>query len=420
MATATIELADVETRGSVADPLRLSAALKSAAEIEQLTGGGSYSRRLPFSARRPSPLPSSPPSASASATATAVGGKRQHKRNVKGLQSFYQSQNAHIQRMLKSVDDHRREAKDEQGGTRLRFQIAVVGSLVANVLLAVLQLYAAISSGSLSLFATAADSVFDPLSNLLLVVSHRAVNRVDSARFPSGKARLETMANIAFSFLMITVAVILVVMSARDLVTAGHSSGSGGSGTKPFHLASVVAVVVALATKLVLFCYCYSLRHTYSQVMILWRDHRNDLPVNAFGLLTSVAGSKLAWWVDPLGAIVIGLAIAIAWIRVVHRESLLLIGISAPQEMRGLITYLSLTHDPRITHIDTVRAYHSGPRVIVEVDIVLPPHSSLVDTHDVAESLQVKLEALPDVERAYVHVDYECEHKPEHFLKKEL
>jgi len=27
---------------------------------------------------------------------------------------------------------------------------------------------------------------------------------------------------------------------------------------------------------------------------------------------------------------------------------------------------------------------------------------------------------MPDVERAYVHVDFETTHKPEHFLKKEL
>jgi hypothetical protein len=47
-------------------------------------------------------------------------------------------------------------------------------------------------------------------------------------------------------------------------------------------------------------------------------------------------------------------------------------------------------------------------------------NSSLRVTHDVAEELQIKLESLPDVERAYVHVDYETSHKPEHFLKKEL
>jgi divalent metal cation (Fe/Co/Zn/Cd) transporter len=99
-----------------------------------------------------------------------------------------------------------------------------------------------------------------------------------------------------------------------------------------------------------------------------------------------------------------------------------------------------MTHSEHITQIDTVRAYHSGPvfpsiqstftplhtndweiqRIIVEVDIVMSPSSSLRTTHDVAEELQIKIESLPDVERAYVHVDYETSHKPEHFLKKEL
>ena len=79
-----------------------------------------------------------------------------------------------------------------------------------------------------------------------------------------------------------------------------------------------------------------------------------------------------------------------------------------------------MTHSPLITSLDTVRAWHSGPRLIVEVDVVMAPEMSLKDTHDVAEELQMKLESLPDVERAYVHVDYETDHAPEHFTKKEL
>jgi divalent metal cation (Fe/Co/Zn/Cd) transporter len=32
--------------------------------------------------------------------------------------------------------------------------------------------------------------------------------------------------------------------------------------------------------------------------------------------------------------------------------------------------------------------------------------------HDVAEDLQMKIEKLPEVERAFVHIDYETSHKP--------
>ena len=79
-----------------------------------------------------------------------------------------------------------------------------------------------------------------------------------------------------------------------------------------------------------------------------------------------------------------------------------------------------MTHSPMINAIDTVRAYTTGPRLLVEVDIVMDRNESLEATHDVAEALQIKLESLPDVERAFVHVDFETTHKPEHFLKKEL
>ncbi|KAI3731067.1 hypothetical protein L1987_62250 [Smallanthus sonchifolius] len=67
-----------------------------------------------------------------------------------------------------------------------------------------------------------------------------------------------------------------------------------------------------------------------------------------------------------------------------------------------------------IRHIDTVRAYTFGSHYFVEVDIVLPSDMPLQTAHDIGESLQEKLELLPEIERAFVHLDYEYSHKPEH------
>lgn len=71
-----------------------------------------------------------------------------------------------------------------------------------------------------------------------------------------------------------------------------------------------------------------------------------------------------------------------------------------------------MTHSPEIRQIDTVRAYYCGPRLIVEVDIVMDRHANVELAHDTAEALQIKLEKLPSVERAYVHIDYETTHAP--------
>lgn len=373
------------------DPYHLSSAYKSPTEIEAIRANTSRKR---------------------DGCGPITLSKDAHK--ARKIQTFYESQNENIRRLLKPVDDHRADAKQEQGDNHLKFQIAVYGSFVANVVLAALQMYGAISSGSLSLFTTMADAIFDPLSNVTLMVTNRAVVRVDPSRFPSGKARLETVGNITFCFIMTAVSFILIAFSARQLAVGDSEA------TTNFHLPSVIAVAIAFTTKLCLLLYCWALKDIYSQIRILWQDHRNDLLINGFGILTSVGGSKLKWWIDPMGATILSCLISVIWLRTAFSEFMLLVGVTASVDMHQLITYICVTHSPEISGIDTVRCYHSGPRLIAEVDVVMNPEASLRATHDVAEELQIKLESLPDIERAYVHVDYETTHKPEHFYKKDL
>ena len=48
----------------------------------------------------------------------------------------------------------------------------------------------------------------------------------------------------------------------------------------------------------------------------------------------------------------------------------------------------------------------------MELDIVMNADTPLWKAHDVGERLQDKIEALPGVERAFVHVDHETSHAP--------
>lgn len=379
---------------SSADPLHLGRRLKSQIELDRITANTARKRH-----------------AATYCNPMQLTGKTSPSK----VTTFYETQNTQIERLLKPVHEHVREARETQDSTQLKYKIAVYGSFAANLCLAVLQLYGAIASGSLSLFTTMADAIFDPLSNVTLILCNKAVAHVNPHRFPAGKARIETAGNIVFCFLMTAVSFILIAFSARELAT--HPKNSE---TTAFHLPSVVAVSVAFCTKLALFLYCWALRNQYSQIRILWEDHRNDLFINGFGVLTSVGGAKLVWWIDPAGAIVLSVLISCLWLHTAYSEFQLLIGITADTETQQLITYVSMTHSEKIRQIDTVRAWHSGPRLVVEVDVVMDPEESLRVSHDVAEELQMKLESLPDVERAYVHVDFETTHKPEHFLKKEL
>ncbi|KAL0951903.1 hypothetical protein HGRIS_008558 [Hohenbuehelia grisea] len=205
-----------------------------------------------------------------------------------------------------------------------------------------------------------------------------------------------------------SVNLVVIVESARSLITKSDDS------LQDFHIPSIIAVASALGVKFLLFLYCYSLRKNSSQVRVLWEDHRNDLWINSFGILMSCGGSKLRWYLDPMGAIVIALGVIVSWGRTIYGQFELLAGKTAPHDFLQLLVYKAATFSEEIDKIDTVRAYHSGPDYFVEVDIVMNSSTPLWKAHDISQQLQDKIEDLPDVERAFVHVDYETTHTPEH------
>ena len=227
----------------------------------------------------------------------------------KELLRFYQHQNAKIKDMLTSVDQHRLAADEAESDKSLKIRIAIYGSLAANLLLAGLQLYGAVSSGSLALFAAMVDSIFDPVSNLIMLYCHRSAKKHDERKWPSGKARLTTVGNLCFCAIMSCASAILIVESIRDIVE--HLADADAADRSTLHVASIIAVSVAFTTKFVLMLYCYGLKKSNSQVSMLFEDHRNDLLVNGSAIAFSVLATKVAhgWFLDPMGAILLSLVI---------------------------------------------------------------------------------------------------------------
>jgi divalent metal cation (Fe/Co/Zn/Cd) transporter len=123
-------------------------------------------------------------------------------------------------------------------------------------------------------------------------------------------------------------------------------------------------------------------------------------------------GAWLFKYADPIGAIIISLYIMISWFKTGNEQIKLLTGHTARPDFLKKLTWITLNHHVKVTHIDTIRAFHFGNNFLVEVDIVLPAEMSMKEAHDIGAALQSKLEKLEEVERAFVHLDYESDHHP--------
>lgn len=80
------------------------------------------------------------------------------RRKGKPIAKFYMAQNDQISSLLKPLSTLSAEGEEDAKNSALSVKIAVNVSFGCNIVLAVVQLYAAIASGSLALFASCVDS----------------------------------------------------------------------------------------------------------------------------------------------------------------------------------------------------------------------------------------------------------------------
>ncbi|KAL6998868.1 Metal tolerance protein 10, variant 2 [Sarracenia purpurea var. burkii] len=287
---------------------------------------------------------------------------------------------------------------------------AILVSNIANLVLFMAKIYASLESRSLAVMASTLDSFLDLLSGLILWFTAHAMKKPNPFRYPIGKKRMQPLGIIVFASVMATLGLQILLESARELIA--KTSPDTSLEKEKWMIGIMVSVTVI---KLGLMVYCR--RFENEIVRAYAQDHFFDVITNSVGLTAAVLAIRFYWWIDPTGAIIIALYTISSWAKTVVENVHSLIGRTAPPDFFAKLTYLIWNHHEEIKHIDTVRAYTFGSHYFVEVDIVLPKDMLLSQTHNIGETLQEKLEQLPDVERAFVHIDFEFTHRPEHKSK---
>ncbi|XP_041991649.1 metal tolerance protein 4-like isoform X1 [Salvia splendens] len=284
----------------------------------------------------------------------------------------------------------------------------------ANVFLLAFKIYATVQSGSLAIAASTLDSLLDLMAGGILWFTHLSMKSINIYKYPIGKLRVQPVGIIIFAAVMATLGFQVLIQAVEELIKNEPSPKMNS--TQLFWL--YVIMLTATAIKLVLWIYCRSSRNKI--VRAYAKDHYFDVVTNLVGLVAAILGDRFYWWIDPVGAIALAVYTIVNWSGTVLENAVSLVGQSAPPEVLQKLTYLVLRHDPKIKRVDTVRAYTFGVLYFVEVDIELPEDLPLIEAHAIGESLQIKIEQLEEVERAFVHLDYECDHKPEHTILSKL
>ncbi|XVE74273.1 hypothetical protein DITRI_Ditri12bG0003800 [Diplodiscus trichospermus] len=269
-------------------------------------------------------------------------------------------------------------------------RVAIYASNVANLVLFLAKIYASVESRSLAVIASTLDSLLDLLSGFILWFTAYSMRKQNQYRYPIGKNRMQPVGIVVFASVMATLGLQILFVSGRELIIQAQPERD------PRKEKWMIGIMVSVTlVKLVLTVYCRRFKNEI--VKAYAQDHFFDVITNSIGLGTAIALYTMG-----------------NWAKTVMHNVWALIGRTAPAEYLAKLTYLIWNHHEEIRQIDTVRAYTFGSHYFVEVHIVLPKGMSLRQAHNIGQSLEDKIEQLPQVERAFVHVDFDIIHSPEH------
>ncbi|KAI9329325.1 cation efflux protein [Obelidium mucronatum] len=271
-------------------------------------------------------------------------------------------------------------------------------SVTSNFVLCGLQLFVAFNSRSLSLFAAMTDTFMDLASDAVLVFATVTASKENLLRYPTGKQRFQTAAVVVFSCIMGAFSVELMIEAGKSIVSGSTSTAV----TTNLTIVNMSCLAVLIVVKSVLYLYCCTIEKSPTAT-VLAQHHRNDIILNIAGITLSIFGNQVVWWIDPVGGILIALWILVTWGQTAFEYVQKFVGESAPQAFLNKITYLSINHHNVILKVNAVRAYSSGAGYFVEVEIVMDPNTRLDLAQEIASTLKHKIEAVDDVERAFVH-----------------
>lgn len=324
----------------------------------------------------------------------------QYIRKSKSIRRFYKQQNDLIDRLqafyqavpTSDESNHNNtedEDENEEPHDPAPVAWAINASFLFNVVLLIVKIVASVLSGSMSVIASAADSLLDLLSGSTLVITHRLAKKKDAFLYPQGKSRMEPIGVFAFAIIMMLSSLQILIEAVRRLISRPDID------LGPFTLAILIFTILG---KAMASWYCRKVAKEYRSISAeaFADDHRNDVLTNTVGVGAVVGAVYVSslWFLDSTGAICIALYIIVNWLQTGFEQMHLLSGRGAPPLLLQQLTYIAAHHDERIQFVDTVRAFHFGASYLVEVDIVLPEDMPLKISHDIAESLQHRLEEL--------------------------
>lgn len=170
-------------------------------------------------------------------------------------------------------------------------------SIVTNVLLFALKLWAGLITGSIALTADAWHTLSDSISSIVVIIGVKLSSRKADKKHPFGHGRWEQIAALFIAFIL---AIIAYDFLKNSIICFSHHQSA------QFGVIAIVVTIVSILTKEALAQYAFYIGRKTDNVSVKadgWH-HRTDA-LSSVMVLIGIIVAKQFWWIDSvLGAII--------------------------------------------------------------------------------------------------------------------
>jgi cation diffusion facilitator family transporter len=252
-------------------------------------------------------------------------------------------------------------------------------------------------SGSSAIYADAANSGSDVAYSVLMMAGlWLAIQPADDTH-PHGHQRIEPMVSLAIG----------AMMTLAGIAAARSGFEAWRLGPRPIlSIWALIIPVVTAALKLAMYYVVLRLaRATVSSAILASaQDNLSDVLTSGVALV-GVAASRLALpAADPIAALIVSLWILRNAFGVV-RDALRQLTGGAPSRELDEAIIQAVSTLPGVRGIEQLITQFVGPKLWIDIHILADGRQPLDQTHTLSHAVRAALEALPEVDHAFVHVE---------------
>lgn len=265
-------------------------------------------------------------------------------------------------------------------------RITVVGAIV-NIILTILKIIAGALGRSAAMVADGIHSLSDLLSDIVVLVFTHISSKGKDKNHSFGHGKFETMATLIVSVILVAVGAKLMADGVASIIGVMN----GNSIPLPGSIALWAAIGSIIIKEILYHATIRTARRTNSPVVLANAWHHRSDALSSIGALAGIAGAMILgekWTIlDPIASCCISIAIIVVAVKMSLPSLAELLETSLPDEIEKDIISISNSVQG-VENIHELKTRRNGISYIIDAHIVVDPHISVTEAHNIATDVE--------------------------------